>query len=213
MYKIYIIEDPHPVKEKRKYNSSFALMTLNNYKLEEKEILECDEDILITFSEENRAKMAKPITAILDKETGCWNCTSHSKEYNRYPRFERNSKTQSVHRYIYTNTYGDPGEDLVICHTCDNPKCINPLHLVAGTQLENMQQMKERGRAARGERHWNSKLTDNDVIAILFDDVSTHREIAQRYGVTEENISQIKSGKLWKHINRDEIEQITADAV
>lgn len=45
---------------------------------------------------------------------------------------------QSVHRLAYEDYYDDYLGSYIVRHMCDNPSCINPLHLVKGTQLENM---------------------------------------------------------------------------
>lgn len=66
----------------------------------------------------------------------------------------------------------------IICHRCDNPPCVNPAHLYAGSHLENVRDMDARGRrvsrvphpASRGERNHNAKLTDDQI-----------REIRSRY--------------------------------
>jgi len=212
MKNLLIVKQEKEALQNPESDYMFPMMTLGNYETREEELLTETDEILITFVEQNKRKNAKAITAMIDKSTGCWINNSHNKEYNRYPRFERNSKTQSVHRYIYTIFYGEPGADKVICHTCDNTHCINPLHLVADTQAENLRQMKERGRSACGEKHWNAKLTNNDVIAILADDKSTNKELADRYCISEANIGRIKNGSLWKHINREDIKELTRKA-
>lgn len=51
-----------------------------------------------------------------------------------------------AHRLAYALAYGSPGRSIVR-HTCDNPVCCNPAHLIAGTQAENVADMIERGRA------------------------------------------------------------------
>lgn len=40
-----------------------------------------------------------------------------------------------------------------ICHTCDNPPCCNPMHLFEGTRLDNVHDMRAKGRHEHGERH------------------------------------------------------------
>lgn len=86
-------------------------------------------------------------------------------------------------------------------HTCDNPKCCNPKHLVDGTHAENAADRERKGRSYRcpGERNPNAKLTDDDVLIIrqLND---TQENIALRFNVSACLISRIKSRKCWKHI-------------
>lgn len=59
-----------------------------------------------------------------------------------------------MHRVAYQVFYND---DLtpqdIICHKCDNPKCVNPKHLFKGTPNDNVQDMVKKGRQAKGIRN------------------------------------------------------------
>ena len=57
-----------------------------------------------------------------------------------------------VHRVVYEAVNGPIPDGLVVRHTCDNPPCCNPDHLVVGTQAENMRDRDERGR--HGKAGW-----------------------------------------------------------
>lgn len=64
-----------------------------------------------------------------------------------YGRFWMNHETFRAHRIalaIHTST--SPRENEFACHSCDNPKCCNPLHLRWATHEENMRDARERGR-------------------------------------------------------------------
>ncbi|MES2359998.1 MAG: HNH endonuclease signature motif containing protein [Gemmatimonadota bacterium] len=52
-----------------------------------------------------------------------------------------------VHRVAYEQVYGPFDPSLKICHTCDTPTCVNPLHLFLGTHKDNMRDMFAKGRA------------------------------------------------------------------
>lgn len=55
------------------------------------------------------------------------------------------------HRHAWELAYGPIPKGMVICHTCDNTRCVNISHLFMGTQADNMRDMREKGRAA----YWN----------------------------------------------------------
>ena len=98
-------------------------------------------------------------------------------------------------------------------HACDNRGCVNPNHLRWGTHRENTQDMMQRdrfisterlsaimlARAARGERSSGAKLTADQVRSIRADN-RTFREIAQDFGVRQEQVSKIKRRLSWRHI-------------
>lgn len=56
-----------------------------------------------------------------------------------------------AHRLAFLLAGGQPGAEVVM-HTCDNPLCVNPAHLRAGTYKENMQDMAAKGRSTRGRK-------------------------------------------------------------
>jgi hypothetical protein len=90
-----------------------------------------------------------------------------------------------------------------VMHTCDNPPCVNPAHLVLGTIKENNQDMARKGRWGErklpvGEDHGNAKLTDEQVIAIR-QSTQSNTELAELYGVTNGTIEYARKYG-WKHI-------------
>jgi len=90
----------------------------------------------------------------------------------------------------------------VLRHTCDNPWCVNPSHLLEGTQLDNIQDMLDRNRQARGERAGSSVLTEEEVRAIrnLSAQGVSGKALAKQYGVNASCICKIVKGYSWKHL-------------
>lgn len=106
-----------------------------------------------------------------------------------------------AHRAAYEIAVGPVPNGMCVLHRCDNPGCVNPEHLFLGTQAENMADAVYKGRhktpKVRGEAHANSKLTEEQVIAIRASQCS-QKSIAKQFGITQSNVSQIKNGKRWK---------------
>lgn len=113
-------------------------------------------------------------------------------------RFE--GRSWLAHRLVHHITNAPVSDDVLVCHNCDNPSCVNPQHLFCGTQQDNMDDMvlKGRQRSRTGSDHANSKLTEADVLNIR-SDRRTHKVIAMDYGVSRGLVSLIKRGAAWKH--------------
>jgi len=76
---------------------------------------------------------------------GCWNYNGYKNDCG-YGRLRYKGKKVLVHRLAYQHYVGDIPSTKIICHICDNPACINPEHLYAGTQKDNAQDMTNRNR-------------------------------------------------------------------
>ncbi len=93
-----------------------------------------------------------------------------------YGSFRLNGKSEKSHRIAWSFPDYVIPDGMSICHSCDNPSCCNPKHLFLGTHLENMQDMKAKGR--RNDNNHYKKLTDIEV-----------EEIRNRYAMG--NVRQI----------------------
>ena len=103
------------------------------------------------------------------------------------------------HRYEYCKHHGITPAEIkgkILRHTCDTPACINPRHLVLGTQQDNMQDMANKGRKA------GQKLTVEDVLRIrqLAAEGKDFRSLAAQFGVALSTVSNIVYRHKWKHI-------------
>lgn len=88
---------------------------------------------------------------------------------------------------------------LLLRHKCDNPPCIAVEHLETGTEADNKRDMVERGRSARGERHSQSKLTEESVRLIRELRLSgmMHKDIAKIVRVSAATVSDVLRGHTW----------------
>lgn len=110
-----------------------------------------------------------------------------------------------AHRRSFAINIGTLGDAAVVMHRCDNPPCVNPAHLVAGTQSDNMRDCVAKGRYVswdkRGERHGMAKLTEEQVLLIREQrGITTQVALAARFGVGQSLVSAIQLRKAWPHI-------------
>lgn len=87
-------------------------------------------------------------------------------------------------------------------HVCDNRLCVNPEHLVAGTQADNLADMRMKGRGLRGERASTAKLTREAVVKIreCVAKGMTQQSVAARFGISRPHVSGISRRVFWKHV-------------
>lgn len=92
----------------------------------------------------------------------------------------------------------------LVLHSCDNPKCVNPAHLRAGTSSDNMRDRASRSKPVwmMGERHWRARM-DAETVAEIRELRSlglTQREIAAVVGFSQSDIHMILHGRRWSHL-------------
>src|SRR6187455_224960 len=137
------------------------------------------------------------------KTNSCW-IWSGSKG-NGYGAIFVDGKKQSAHRFSYEMHIGQVGPKLFVCHSCDNPRCVNPKHLWLGTNEENIADMRAKRRGSKpplldGTKHPKSKLTETQVRAIR-KSAASGRALAVQYGVSDTLIYGIRSRKNWRHLD------------
>ena len=117
------------------------------------------------------------------------------------------NKHKKAHRVSYELANGPIPDELCVLHKCDNPPCVNPGHLYAGTQKDNGLDRAARGRTVaphpRGEAQWQAKLTEEKVREIRRRCATRspeNRIVAEEMGITIYTIGDILRRKTWKHV-------------
>jgi len=136
---------------------------------------------------------------------GCWIWTAHTNQYG-YGVFwvNRECGDMLAHRAAWLIYKGQHPGSADVCHTCDNPKCVNPDHLFLGSAADNMRDCAAKGRIPRGSSRPNAKLDENDVRNIR--DVYrgggiSKAALARYFQVDASLISRVVGGSRWEHVN------------
>lgn len=136
------------------------------------------------------------------RDGSCWEW-SGTKTYKGYGEIRGEGRKKfRAHRVAYRIFKGEePGP--VLRHTCDNPPCCNPEHLIQGTPQDNSQDMVDRGRSPRGEKNSFSRLTEEDVLEMrrLRGLGAKQASLAAMFGVSQPTISAIVNRKTWRHLS------------
>jgi len=129
------------------------------------------------------------------EENGCWiwKGALTNKGYGKV-NFKK-QKTAIASRVSYELFKGPIEDKLFICHICDNPSCVNPDHLFAGSHMENMLDMIDKG------RH-HSKLTGEEVFELrkLWQNGWSQRQIMDKFKIASSTVSNIVNRRSWRHI-------------
>jgi len=129
-------------------------------------------------------------------------------------------KTENAARMVFRAYVAAVPTGIFVCHSCDNPNCVNPLHLWLGTHQDNMRDSAAKKRhhiqrcpekmprcpadkLARGIRHGSAKLTNEQIRKIRESYIpqrGVREQLARQYGVNPTTIGRIVRGEIWKHI-------------
>lgn len=117
---------------------------------------------------------------------------------NTYGRVHFEGIYMQAHRAVYLVHNGPIPQGLVVRHTCDNPRCVEPAHLLVGTYRDNNMDKFERGRQPVGADHYKATKTAGEIAAIVHEYLTTpqtQRQLAAKHGVSQGAISLWARGK------------------
>ncbi len=117
-----------------------------------------------------------------------------------YGRFSVHGRRFPAHRLAYEAAHGaipSGPPDNVVMHTCDERSCVNPDHLVLGTQAENAADMSRKGRARHGAKHYASKYSAEVVLEVKtrLARGENGASIARELGCSAPWVHHVKSGR------------------
>lgn len=123
--------------------------------------------------------------------TGCWEWTAR-KDADGYGVVTFRGKNVRGHRLSVEVHTGKPvPDDLVVCHHCDNPGCVNPSHLFVGTVADNARDARDKGRAFVRKKNGRTKLDDAAVQEILSSS-KNGSELARLFNVSSCTVNAIR---------------------
>jgi hypothetical protein len=151
-----------------------------------------------------RARFASHVTVA--EGDSCWEWRGNRSKRRdgslSYGRFCIGKDCQLAHRVAWQLVNGEIPDGQVVRHRCDNVGCVRPSHLLLGTQADNLQDMRERGRAffnrfAAGAAHPKAKLTDLDVIELRSarDVGASFVALGERFGIHPSTAHDIATGR------------------
>lgn len=132
-------------------------------------------------------------------ETGCWLIEYGASVGIGYKLVRAGNYEWYAHHFAHFMENGPVPLGTVRRHTCDQPNCINPEHIIAGTHADNVADKVSKNRHCYGTKHYRSRLTEEQVYEILASQGKTYAELSQIYGVSRGGIHNIKTGVSWKH--------------
>jgi len=123
--------------------------------------------------------------------SGCWLWTAATDKHG-YGMLWNGKRMDRAHRLFYAAASGQPVSGINVLHDCDNPACVNPAHLHAGTQAQNLKERTQRGRSGK---RLNQAIADH--IRLQLELGRSQRWIARFWGVSQPTIFNIKQGRIW----------------
>ncbi len=168
-----------------------------------KQCIHCDKDFMAMTTAKYCSTLCRIFSRITKCETGCWEWQAYC-EPGGYGRTKiSNTVTELVHRVVYKQINNvELDVKTLVCHKCDNRKCVNPDHLFLGSHKDNAQDCinKKRRKFGTGEDSAHHKLNWKmvDEIRKLRQEGWTLVKLGEKYGVNHTNISNICLNKNWR---------------
>jgi hypothetical protein len=130
------------------------------------------------------------------RRSECWICEAGQHERQGYHLIKVKGGRVRAHRLAYALFCGPIPASMVVRHSCHNPECVNPAHLLIGTRKDNTRDMLRCGRASDWSDRPNRrrrKLSRQAIREIRRSKESSY-QLAERYPVTAVQIRRIRNG-------------------
>lgn len=164
--------------------------------------------ILQTQDEAGRADIERRFWQKVNITDGCWLWTASvtGSRKVRHGQFVIRNASKKDHFYAHRVAWALTGRNcppgLNLCHTCDTPRCVRVDHLFVGTQADNLDDARAKGRLIDGLGA--RKLSDDAYRDILSTPRTDKSVLAAKYGVSEVSINRIRNGSQGSTFHRSE---------
>jgi hypothetical protein len=137
------------------------------------------------FYENEKKRLFKKVRYVKDRNSGCWNWSLFKG--NGYGRLQIKGRTYLAHRYTYEKSLGRIRKGFYLHHKCENPSCVNPLHMMI---------MRPKAHARIGK---NIKLDVKKALIVrqMIADGVQQKDIAIKFRVNKVTICDIHHKITW----------------
>lgn len=147
----------------------------------------------------------RPFWSLVLKSDYCWEW--QACRVSGYGNYRYEGRMQKAHRISWLLSFGPIPLDMCVLHRCDNRSCVRPDHLFLGTVDDNNKDRANKGRSKgtfvsghchpaslrRGEKHWQAKLRDTDILEIkrLYSSGSRQKDLGIKFCIHSSTVSRI----------------------
>lgn len=133
-----------------------------------------------------------------------WTGTTFQNGYGRLgmPVETKQETIHRAHRYAYYLANGKIKKSLSVLHKCDNRLCCHPKHIYLGDHRQNMRDMTDRDRQARGSKSGKAIFLEEDVAYIRFFYTVgfTYSALAEMMSSSKSTMSNLIATEQWSHV-------------
>lgn len=149
------------------------------------------------YDEQAYARMMERVSRGSTEACWLWNGSTDPDGYGQlsYRTADNGSRYLRAHRFAARMRLPDWDASLHVLHSCDVRNCVNPAHLRMGTDHENWQECRAKGRAPGRAM----KLTAEEAVAIATS-AEKARVLACRYGISPDMVKDIRRGRAWRWV-------------